>query len=186
MTKMKRQSLASVGTDMVTYKKFHNYLVSEHGEVIGKRGKLMPQPDKDGYDRISLRIEKGKQKKIHVHRVVYMAWHGEIPPKMVCCHIDSDIKNNHYTNLRIDTQKGNIRDKLKNGTWQAGNTHPNTIYLDHDIEKIQDAIKHNPDLKLRQFEEMLKPLPRHLIFDVMRGKRKTREQRIKDRESLSI
>lgn len=171
---------------MTVFKPFHHYMVSEYGEIVGNHGKLTPAPDKDGYARISLRLEKGKATKIHVHRIVYMAFHGEIPPNMVCCHIDSNIKNNHYTNLRIDTQKGNIRDKLKNGTWQAGNTHPNAIYKDLDIIKIQETIKQNPELKLRHFEEMLKPLPRHLIFDVMRGKRKTREQRIKDRESLSI
>lgn len=168
------------------YKNFLHYKVSEYGDVIGNHGKLTPIPDKDGYARISLRIEKGKQWKVHVHRLVYMAFHGEIPPSMVCCHIDSNIHNNHYTNLRIDTQKGNIVDKLKNGTWQAGNTHPKSIYKDDDIIKIQDVIKNNPDLNLRDFAKLLAPLPKHLIFDVRRGKRKTREQRIKDRESLSI
>jgi hypothetical protein len=171
---------------MTVFKPFHHYMVSEHGEIVGNHGKLTPAPDKDGYARISLRLEKGKATKIHVHRIVYMAFHGEIPKNMVCCHIDSNIKNNHYTNLRIDTQKGNIRDKLKNGTWQAGNNHPKTIYQDNDILKIQNAIKDNPELQLRHFEEMLKPFPRHLIFDVMRGKRKTREQRINDAERLSI
>jgi len=171
---------------MTVFKPFHHYMVSEHGDVIGNHGKLKPSLDKDGYARISLRLEKGKTTRIHAHRIVYMAFHGEIPPNMVCCHIDSNIKNNHYTNLRIDTQKGNIRDKLKNGTWQAGNSHPQTIYKDIEIIKIQNAIKENPKLQLRHFEEMLKPLPRHLIFDVMRGKRKTREQRINDVERLSI
>ena len=166
---------------MTVFKPFHGYMVSEYGEVFGSRGKLTPQPDKDGYDRISLRLEKGKTKKIHAHRIVYMAFFGEIPPGMVCCHIDSNRTNNHYTNLKVATQRENINDKVLNGTWQAGNTHPNTLYSDSVVEEVQKVIASNPDLKLKELVKMLNPLPKHLIFDIKRGQRKTREQRIQER-----
>jgi len=175
-----------IGIDKRQWKQFHKYWVCEDGEVVGRKT-IKPFLDKDGYLRIALHIlGSGRQTKIHVHRLVYKVWRDEIPKDMVCCHIDSNILNNHYSNLRVDTQKNNIRDKLKNGTWQAGNSHPNTIYKDDDIVKIQDAIRDNAEMKLKQLENLLYPLPRHLIFDVKRGKRKTRQQRIQDAESISL
>jgi len=175
-----------IGIDNRQWKQFHKYWVCEDGEVVGRKT-LKPFLDKDGYLRISLSyLGSGRQTKIHVHRLVYKVWRDEIPKDMVCCHIDSNILNNHYSNLRVDTQKNNIRDKLKNGTWQAGNSHPNTIYKDDDIVKIQDAIRDNAEMQLKQLENLLYPLPRHLIFDVKRGKRKTRQQRIQDAESIPL
>jgi hypothetical protein len=175
-----------IGIDNRQWKQFHKYWVCEDGEVVGRKT-IKPFLDKDGYLRIALHIlGSGRQTKIHVHRLVYKVWRDEIPKDMVCCHIDSNILNNHYSNLRVDTQKNNIRDKLKNGTWQAGNSHPNTIYKDDDIVKIQDAIRDNAEMKLKQLENLLYPLPRHLIFDVKRGKRKTRQQRIQDAESIPL
>jgi len=175
-----------IGIDKRQWKQFHKYWVCEDGEVVGRKT-IKPFLDKDGYLRIALHIlGSGRQTKIHVHRLVYKVWRDEIPKDMVCCHIDSNILNNHYSNLRVDTQKNNIRDKLKNGTWQAGNSHPNTIYKDDDIVKIQDAIRDNAEMKLKQLENLLYPLPRHLIFDVKRGKRKTRQQRIQDAESIPL
>ena len=88
------------------YKPFHNYQISEYGEILGKHGKLTPRPDKDGYDRISLRLEKGSPQKFMFTESYTWHFYGEIPPNMVCCHIDSNIKNNHYTNLRIRHPKG--------------------------------------------------------------------------------
>jgi len=175
-----------IGIDKRQWKQFHKYWVCEDGEVVGRKT-IKPFLDKDGYLRIALHIlGSGRQTKIHVHRLVYKVWRDEIPKDMVCCHIDSNILNNHYSNLRVDTQKNNIRDKLKNGTWQAGNSHPNTIYKDDDIVKIQDAIRDNAEMKLKQLENLLYPLPRHLIFDVKRGKRKARQQRIQDAESIPL
>lgn len=163
------------------WRPFYSYMVSEHGEIVGKKGPLTKFVDKDGYYRVCFRIAKGKQKKIHLHRVVYMAFCGEIPPDMVCCHIDSNRTNNHYTNLKVATQKENINDKVLNGTWQAGDTHPNTVYPDSAVEMVQKVIADNPNLKLRELVKILDPLPKHLIFDIKRGKRKTREQRIQER-----
>ena len=175
-----------IGIDNRQWKQFHKYWVCEDGEVVGRKT-IKPFKDVHGYLRIALHIDgSGRQTKIHVHRLVHMVWIGEIPKDKVCCHIDSNILNNHYSNLRVDTQKNNIRDKLKNGTWQAGNTHPRSIYSDDDIEMIQNTIKNNASMKLRHLAGLLYPFPKHLIFDVRRGKRKTRQQRIQDAEGLSI
>ena len=160
-------------------------MVSEDGDIIGRK-LIKPFKDKDGYLRVALHYKgNGKQTKIHLHRLVFMVWKHEIPAKMVCCHIDSNILNNHYSNLRVDTQKNNIKDKLKNGTWQAGSTHPGTIYSDEVVLKVQKTITENPHLKLQALTDIFNPLPKHLIFDIKRGKRKTREQRINDAERLS-
>lgn len=168
---------------MTVFKPFHNYMVSEHGEISGKHGKIKFEVDKDGYYRAALHLTPGKQTKIHVHRIVYMAFVGEIPKNMVCCHIDSNRTNNHYANLKVATQKENINDKVKNGTWQAGNTHPRMKYTDQVVEMVQKTIRDNPGLKLRELLKILPSLPRHFVFDVKRGKRQTRQQRINERLS---
>ena len=174
-----------IGFNKKKWKPFFKYMVSEDGDVIG-RTLIKPFKDKDGYLRVALHYKgNGKQTKIHLHRLVFMVWKHEIPANMVCCHIDSNILNNHYLNLRVDTQKNNIKDKLKNGTWQAGSTHPGTIYSDEVVLKVQKTITENPHLKLQALTDIFNPLPKHLIFDIKRGKRKTREQRINDAERLS-
>ena len=175
-----------IGIDEKKWKPFFKYMVSEDGDIIGRK-LIKPFKDKDGYLRVALHYKgSGKQTKIHLHRLVFMVWKHEIPANMVCCHIDSNILNNHYSNLRVDTQKNNIKDKLKNGTWQAGSTHPGTIYPDEVVLKVQKTIAENPHLKLQALTDIFNPLPKHLIFDIKRGKRKTREQRINDAESLSV
>lgn len=184
---MTRQSPVFVGIDMVyagvdNYKSFHGYFVGPDGIIFNKHWKMIfPFDDKDGYKRIQVWINK-KPKKIHLHRLVYMVWVGEIPSGMVCCHIDNNILNNHWSNLRIDTQKNNIYDKLKNNTWQAGDSHPSAIYSDSIIEDIQ----HHCLNWTRKTASMLRKkynIPNTIIYDVRRGKRKTREQRIAERLS---
>jgi len=174
-----------IGLDGKKWKPFFKYMVSEDGDVIGRKP-IKPFKDKDGYLRVALHYKGNrKQTKIHVHRLVFMVWKNEIPANMVCCHIDSNILNNHYSNLRVDTQKNNIKDKLKNGTWQAGSTHPGTIYSDEDVLQVQQTIMDKPHLKLRELANIFSHIPKYTIFDIKKGRRKTREQRINDAERLS-
>lgn len=159
---------------------FHGYTVTETGNVYAKRGKQMkPFQDKDGYLRIALTIN-GKQKKFHIHRLVYQLYVGKLIIGKICCHNDGNIKNNHYTNLRQDSQINNINDKLKHGTWQAGNTHPMIKYKDEYVEELQKFIKENKHIPLLRISKHLE-VPYHLLFDIKRGKRKTRTQRINER-----
>ena len=163
-------------------KSFHSYIVNELGDIRNSKMKLMkPFEDKDGYLRIALMVN-GKQKKFHIHRLVYSLFVGELKKPYVCCHIDGNIKNNHYTNIKQATQKENIRDKLMHGTWQAGNKHPACLYSDTEVTKVQKLLDINSSLSNKQIADLVN-LPQHFVLDVRRGKRQTFQQRIENQKA---
>lgn len=163
---------------------FHGYKVSESG-VVTKNNKIMKHfIDEDGYQRIALTVN-GKQKKFYVHRLVHELYLGPISKGHVCCHKDGTRTNNHFSNLRSGTQKSNIADKLQSGTWQAGDTHPATKYDDKTVLAVQIFMKVNPHLGDTYVSKVTK-LPRHLIYDIRRGRRKTRDQRINERQTNDV
>jgi hypothetical protein len=163
---------------------FHGYKVFLDG-VIKKGDKTMkPFLDKDGYFRIALSINK-KQKKFYVHRLVYELYVGPLMIGEVCCHNDNNKTNNNCKNLRSDSQRNNISDKLGHGTWQAGETHPRAKYADSQIESLQIFIARNPKLS-DSYVALICKLPRSLIYDVRRGRRKTRQQRIEERKNYVL
>lgn len=76
-----------------------------------------------GYRLVSLRTGEGKDrhdKMYLVHRLVLLAFRGEPAEGQVCCHIDNNPANNALTNLRWDTQKENIWDQKRAGTFVDG------------------------------------------------------------------
>jgi hypothetical protein len=103
----------------------------------------------------------------------------------VCCHNDNNKTNNNCKNLRSDSQRNNISDKLGHGTWQAGETHPRAKYADSQIESLQIFIARNPKLS-DSYVALICKLPRSLIYDVRRGRRKTRQQRIEERKNYVL
>ncbi|MGL5013605.1 MAG: HNH endonuclease signature motif containing protein [Bacteroidales bacterium] len=94
------------------------YTITEYGDVYKIRGKgfKVPFPDKKGYLRLMVPFKfGGPYDNQFVHRLVYKAFHGEIPPDMTVDHIDSDRLNNHYSNLQLLSQTDNaIKGNAKN------------------------------------------------------------------------
>jgi hypothetical protein len=174
-----------MGYDMTfAFVNFGQYKVFANGDIYNSSGKkLKGFLDKDGYQRISL-FSSGVPKKFHIHRLVYELFVGSIPAGMMCCHIDGSRDNNHYTNLRTDTQKNNIADKLGHGTWQAGDRHPRMKYSDDMVLVIQSELANEKQTMVQLSEKH--NVPYDFVFDVKRGKRKTLEQRTKDRELVCL
>lgn len=124
---------------------FDRYEVSEDGSVrksINAKHPERPQfhlmaqeQDKDGYLRVCL-----QRKHMHVHRVVYLAFHGDFVDGLVVCHLDGDRKNNAPANLSQVTQKENIGHKRMHGTWQSGEKHPKAKLTNIQAKKIADAL----------------------------------------------
>lgn len=92
------------------------YEIDEHGNISKRRGKgfLKCFPDKDGYLKVTVRYNRSHTFNEALHRVVYRAFHGEIPENMTVDHIDSDKLNNHKDNLQLmpavdNAIKGNAR-----------------------------------------------------------------------------
>ncbi|QIG69860.1 HNH endonuclease protein [Rhizobium phage RHph_I3_11] len=89
------------------------YLVDEWGNITKIRGSGLKSvhPDKDGYLKVTCMYldEDGVYKTYNgfVHRIVYEAFHGEIPEDMTVDHIDNDKLNNHKDNLQLLTAVDN-------------------------------------------------------------------------------
>ena len=85
------------------------YKISDHGNVLSTRsGKLMhKQLCKNRHLYVNLSAD-GKRKNCKVNRLVALAFLGKCPKGYVCDHIDRDPLNNHISNLRYVTYRGNI------------------------------------------------------------------------------
>ena len=99
------------------------YQVSDYGNVRSIKsglGKKITKPTK-GDTRPFVNLHKnGKQKIMRIHKIVLEAFVGECPEGLECCHNDGNSQNNHVSNLRWDTHKSNIHDRIKHGTSNRG------------------------------------------------------------------
>ena len=103
-----------------------SYEINEIGDIRSKKFKriLIPSMDKDGYKYIGLR-KLGDRKKywFRIHRLVAMLFCNDYKSetKNEVDHIDRDITNNHYTNLRwVDKLENNAN--RKNTAWLTNKT----------------------------------------------------------------
>lgn len=77
-----------------------------------------------------------RQKGIHVHRLVAMAF---VPGRGdVVRHLDGDGFNNHVENLAFGTHVDNERDKLIHGRRPMGEAHPNSKMTDAHVRAIRE------------------------------------------------
>lgn len=83
------------------------YTITPDGKILKRRGKgfVKQFPDKDGYMKVALTQSKTINRL--VHRLVYEAFVGPIPPGWTVDHIDDDKTNNHYKNLQALTAVDN-------------------------------------------------------------------------------
>lgn len=84
-----------------------------------KTGRLSPGIGNHGYYHTYFSRD-GKKKSLLVHRLVVMTFIGGIPEKMDVCHYDGCKTNNRVSNLRIDTRKSNLQDKVRHGKTNRG------------------------------------------------------------------
>lgn len=100
------------------------YLVSSHGRVKGRRGRLLsPFINRDGYEMYSLWLNETRLKR-GTHVLVCTTFNGERPPgNWHCAHADGDKMNNRPENLRWATAKENAQDGLRLGKYKYGDEH---------------------------------------------------------------
>lgn len=84
------------------------YTITPDGQLFKRRGKgfVKQFPDKDGYLKIAS-SQQGKTINCFVHRLVYEAFVGPIPPGWTVDHIDEYKTNNYYKNLQVLTAEDN-------------------------------------------------------------------------------
>lgn len=93
------------------------YTIREDGAIYKIRGSgfKVPFPDKSGYLKVgSPKLDKSGYDNHFVHKLVYLAFCGEIPEGLTVDHIDNDKLNNHYSNLQLlsrgdNSVKGNAK-----------------------------------------------------------------------------
>lgn len=109
---------------------FMGYYVSKTGSVYsryvrGSRGKLSNEftpliPKKrPKYYSVSL-YRDGKSTKIFVHRLVATVYVPNPNNLPVVMHLDNDIYNNYYKNLKWGTQKENVYQSIRDGRFKPG------------------------------------------------------------------
>lgn len=104
------------------------YVVSNRGRVMSLRRSLIlsAQKKKSGKDNHHWYVNLSGpareapwikvQVRVAVHTLVLEAFVGPRPAGMQACHWDDDGDNNHLSNLRWDTHKGNSADRERNNT----------------------------------------------------------------------
>lgn len=104
------------------------YEVSNYGRVRSYKNKygqgpraLLQNPtiingrlDKSGYIQYLLSDINGKRSNVRGHVLVMQTFVGLPEEGMVICHYDDIKTNNRLDNLRYDTQKANIEDRIRN------------------------------------------------------------------------
>lgn len=102
--------------------------------------------DRNGYRMVGLR-RGGKTFLRFIHHLVLEAFTGPRPNGTVACHFpDRDPKNNRANNLRWDTQKSNVADKLFHGTHQEGEKHGGHVLTMNDVRRIRSEAKARGDI----------------------------------------
>lgn len=98
--------------------------VSDQGRVVGKRGAILThfRHAPNFYPRVHVSTGGGKTRFVYVHRLVYEAFNGPIPPGMEVAHLDGNKDNPALTNLSLEDTKGNMAHKVLHDTriWGEG------------------------------------------------------------------
>lgn len=96
---------------------------------------LKLQVTKEGYVRVHL---SGKNRKCaSVHALVLTAFKGPKPTNQVGRHMDNVRHNNAAENLEWGTQKENVADRIRHGTYYQGSRHPNSKLTESDVTTIR-------------------------------------------------
>ena len=107
------------GTQYRRHADYPMFAVSEDGRVLGARGFLLkPKRQQSGHMHVSFFGAEGKQRFIHIHRMVALCYVINPAPatNIKVDHIDTNPANNHYTNLRWVTARQNCQNLAKNVT----------------------------------------------------------------------
>jgi hypothetical protein len=105
--------------------------------VKGVKGGILRHARMRDRHVVSIYPEPGKLRVTYVHRLVLEAFVGTRPTGMHGCHNDGNPDNNHLSNLRWDTPKGNQADRVKHGTDTRGERNAHSKLTEQDVREIR-------------------------------------------------
>jgi hypothetical protein len=99
-----------------------------------------------------------------VHQLVLEAFVGPRPPGFVACHKDGDRGNNSVGNLRWDTQKSNLGDRVASGTDPVGERNPASKLKESDVLEIRRLFSQGiPKLRIAKMKKISAKTVRMII-----------------------
>jgi hypothetical protein len=119
--------------------------VSKHSGLIGDvvtqkyEGRLLAQYDRGGYMTVRFGINKKKFTRL-VSRLVLSAFVREPNANELACHNDSNPTNNCVTNLRWDTQVGNMKDRADRRLYKRGEDHHAATVPVELVDRLQAGL----------------------------------------------
>lgn len=119
--------------DYIILKEFPNYEIWGNGIIIRresitvngthlKRKKIKQSKAKNGYLTVDIKDKEYKKRRFYVHRLVWIAFCGEIPHGMEIDHISTERSNNSLTNLRLVTHSENCRNPNSIAKYKEANS----------------------------------------------------------------
>lgn len=147
------------------------YLISEYGDIISLDAKAFlkyrkTENDKDGYLKVTLRINK-KSKKFFVHRLVALMFCNGYSSDKVVNHIDGNKKNNHYSNLEWVSSKENERHASDNDLKAINERNSMCKYSSETVEMICKAL--SKGYSIEETSKLLN-IPYSYVWEVRNGK----------------
>ena len=125
---------------------FPKYFISNNGIVYSLQPRSNQPPPKKmrvlargkafGYDIVNLMRDKKGHKRF-VHRLVLEAFVGKAPSGYECQHLDGNRSNNNLSNLKWGTRKENQMDRVRHGTSNRGERHPNHKLSKEEVIEIK-------------------------------------------------
>jgi len=139
-------------------KEFPHYKIYENGEVWRmahrstcginlKTMKLRAYKTKNNYLMVSLHDREGKRKRFYLHRLVYMAFFGDIPKGLEIDHILNDKANCSVSNLRLASHRNNCKNPNSIAKYKAANALEKGKF---DREKMMAARGQKREAELRE------------------------------------
>lgn len=124
-----------------------SFRVDPDGSIWRLNGAESRAEKQGRYLQIQFRVE-GKNYYVHVHRIVYLVFYGDIPEGMEINHIDGYKWNNHPRNLECVTKSQNGLHATRVLGVNRGERHGRATLTDKDVREIRKMRKRGVPLNV--------------------------------------
>ena len=133
--------------DYIILKEFPDYEIWTDGIIVRresttvngthlKRKEIKRSKARNDYLTVGIRDKEHKKRRFYVHRLVWMAFYGEIPKGMEIDHISTDRGDNSLKNLRMVTHAQNCQNPNSIDKYKEANSIDKGKY---DYERLKAA-----------------------------------------------